>query len=194
MPSLKLVRAQPEEGLEARSDDDLMRLTQAGSKHAFAALIKRHAPRVVQLCSRFVGCSSLGQELAQDTWVAVWQRRDSYATPGGFMPWVISIARNRCRNELRRRKIRQDRAPWVEADAEPSPEQITAMLLEERRRHVRDAVAELPEAMREALLLRYGEQLRYDEIESVVGASESTLRSRVHHGLSLLRKKLEKRL
>ena len=53
------------------------------------------------------------------------------------------------------------------------------------------AISELPAAMREALLLRYAEELRYDEMALVVGAGESTLRSRVHHGLQQLKNKLE---
>jgi DNA-directed RNA polymerase specialized sigma24 family protein len=46
--------------------------------------------------------------------------------------------------------------------------------------------------MREALLLRYAEELRYDEMVEVLGAGESTLRSRVHHGLRLLKNLLER--
>jgi RNA polymerase sigma-70 factor (ECF subfamily) len=64
--------------------------------------------------------------------------------------------------------------------------------LEERRRRVRDALCRLPEPMREALVLRYAEELPYDEMAEVLRTGESTLRSRVHHGLRLLRALLEK--
>ena len=57
---------------------------------------------------------------------------------------------------------------------------------------MRAALAELSLPLREALLLRYADDLRYDEIATVVGTGESTLRSRVHHGLKALKEKLEK--
>jgi RNA polymerase sigma factor (sigma-70 family) len=75
---------------------------------------------------------------------------------------------------------------------EPSAGQIDSVLIEERRRRVRRALSQLPVAMSEALLMRYGEELRYDEMSKVLGARESTLRSRVHHGLKLLKRQLEK--
>ena len=62
----------------------------------------------------------------------------------------------------------------------------------ESQRRVRDALSRLPASMREALLLRYAEGLAYDEMAAVLGTGESTLRSRVHHGLRLLRSLLEK--
>jgi RNA polymerase sigma factor (sigma-70 family) len=190
----RLVRA-PEpaaDALAARSDDELMELSRAGLRAAFAALVERYAVRVIQLCSRFVNDAQLGRELAQDTWVLVWQGRDKYGG-GGFLPWLITIARNHCRNELRRRKVTSSRdAAPVPDEVPQSARQLDALLVEERRRRVRAALAELSTPLREALLLRYAEDLRYDEIAAVVGAGESTLRSRVHHGLKALKEKLEK--
>ena len=75
---------------------------------------------------------------------------------------------------------------------DPSPAQIDSILAEERRRRVHQTLCQLPEVMREALLMRYGEELRYDEMSTILGAQESTLRSRVHNGLKLLKLRLEK--
>ncbi len=107
------------------------------------------------------------------------------------MSWLVTIARNHCRNELRRRKVvaAHERQPL--GDEASSTGQLDSLLLEERRRRVRAALAELSLPLREALLLRYAEELRYDEMTGVVGTGESTLRSRVHHGLKALKHKLE---
>lgn len=193
-PRLIYSEGAPQAPLTERSDDDLMRLAQGGSRAAFAALVGRHAERVVALCGRFVNDAQAGQELAQDTWVAAWQQRDRYRADGGFVPWLITIARNLCRNHLRHRNVGERHARATSHDqAPPSPDQIERLLIEERDRAVQNALADLPEAMREALLLRFAEELRYDEIAEVVGAGESTLRSRVHHGLKMLKDKLERR-
>lgn len=190
-PRLVRVPEPPEDALVARSDDELMELSRAGLRSAFAVLVERYALRVVNLCSRFVNDAQRGCELAQDTWVLVWQGREKYRG-GGFLPWLITLARNHCRNELRRRKLAltHERGPVAE-DAAQSARQLDGLLVEERRRRVRAALAELSTPLREALLLRYAEDLRYDEIASVVGTGESTLRSRVHHGLRALKEKLE---
>ena len=190
----RLVRA-PEpaqNALAERTDDELMQLAQAGLKRAFAVLVERYARRVVALCSRFVDDAQLGRELAQDTWVMVWQRRDSYRAEGGFVSWLVTVARNHCRNQLRRHKLATAHELTSPADdARSSAAQLDELLVEERRRRVRAALAEISLPLREAVLLRYAEELRYDQMTVVVGALESTLRSRVHHGLKALKQKLE---
>jgi RNA polymerase sigma-70 factor, ECF subfamily len=191
-PRLVRVPEPPEDALAARSDDELMELSRAGLRSAFAVLVERYAARVVNLCSRFVNDAQLGRELAQDTWVLVWQGREKYRG-GGFLPWLVTLARNHCRNDLRRRKVAQAHARGAVSDDVPqSARQLDGLLVEERRRRVRAALAQLAAPLREALLLRYAEDLRYDEIATVVGTGESTLRSRVHHGLKALKEKLEK--
>lgn len=183
----------PQVALTERSDDELMALARVGLRAAFAVLVERHAERVVRVCSRFVGDAHLGRELAQDTWVLVWQQREKYRAEGSFLPWLITVARNHCRNELRRRKVASIHSRDSHAsELDDSSGQLDRLLLDERRRRVRGALQELSAPLREALLLRYAEELRYDQMTSIAGTSESTLRSRVHHGLRTLKQKLEK--
>jgi RNA polymerase sigma-70 factor (ECF subfamily) len=192
-PRLVRVPEPPQNALAERTDDELMQLAQAGLKSAFEVLVERHARRVVALCARFVNDAQLGRELAQDTWVMVWQRRESYRAEGGFVSWLVTVARNHCRNQLRRRKLAaalERGAPAAEAGS--SSAQLDVLLVEERRRRVRAALSELSLPLREAVLLRYAEELRYDQMTVVVGTGESTLRSRVHHALKALKQKLEK--
>jgi RNA polymerase sigma-70 factor (ECF subfamily) len=171
-----------------------MQLAQAGLREAFAVLVERHAARVLALCSRFAGDAQAGRELAQDAWVLVWQGREKYRAEGTFVSWLITVARNHCRNHGRRGSKGRETSELeaLPADITSSSEQLDRLLVEERRRRVRSALQDLPVAMREALLLRYGEGLRYDQMTTIVGAGESTLRSRVHHGLRILKQKLEK--
>ncbi len=174
--------------LEERTDDELMTLSQAGVREAFAVLVERHALRVVETCSRFAGDRNAGVELGQATWAAIWEHRFRYRPGSDFVVWLITAARNRCRNDLRGRYVALRHSTATTAlGAGPSPDQIDQLLLEERRRQVREALGRLPVATREALILRFGEELRYDQMASAVGTRESTLRSRVHHGLKQLR-------
>ncbi|HEX6241780.1 MAG TPA: RNA polymerase sigma factor [Polyangiales bacterium] len=191
LPRLVQATGAPGEELRERSDDELMALACAGVRRAFEVLVARHAQRLVQLCARFVQDEQLGRDLAQDVWVMVYQRRESYRPEGRFQVWLITVARNHCRNQLRRSNVARGARDGLE-QGEPAPAQIERILREECQRRVRDALSELSPAMREALLLRFAEELRYDEMTQVVGAGENTLRSRVHHGLRALKQKLER--
>lgn len=191
----RLVRSASAEAqpLSGRDDDTLMTLAQAGSREAFAVLVERHAVRVVQTCLRFAGDREQASELAQGVWVTVWESRSRYQSASEFLIWLVTIARNRCRNELRRQRVVEHHAHHTALfGANASPEQIDSLLQSERQRRVHEALNQLPAPMREALLMRYGEELRYDQMATVLGAQESTLRSRVHHGLKLLKRQLEK--
>lgn len=192
-PRLLRLAPAPAAHLEERTDDELMTLAQAGLREAFAVLVRRHARRVLQTCSRFANDAEASAELAQETWVAVWTHRSEYRPDGKFIVWLITACRNRCRNHLRAKGVARRYAERSAPAREGlPPDQIDALLVEERRRRVRDELQRIPAPMREALLLRYGEDLRYDEMAKVVRTGESTLRSRVHHGLKLLRNLLEK--
>jgi RNA polymerase sigma-70 factor (ECF subfamily) len=180
------------DALPGCTDDELMALCRVGLRPAFRVLMERHAERVVRTCVRFVADPQLGRELAQDTWVLVWQGRDKYRTDGGFVLWLTTLARNHCRNELRRRKVAAAFTEQAAFDAPKDAGQLDDLLREERQRRVRRALQDLSSPLREALLLRFAEELRYDEMSRVVGSSESTLRSRVHHALKALKQKLEK--
>jgi RNA polymerase sigma-70 factor, ECF subfamily len=193
MRSPRLVGSEPGGApLEERTDDELMTLSQAGAREAFAVLVGRYALRVVETCSRFAGDRSAGAELAQATWAAIWEHRFRYKRGSDFVVWLITAARNRCRNDLRGRSVaRRHATTTMVLGTAPSPDQIDRLLDGERRRRVHEALERLPSATREVLLLRFGEELRYDQMAEVVGAGESTLRSRVHHGLKRLRDLLE---
>jgi RNA polymerase sigma-70 factor (ECF subfamily) len=192
-PHLVRLDAALSKPLSERNDDELMQLAQAGLREAFAVLVERYALRLVRTCAHYANDWTTGSELAQETWAALWQERARYRTGTNFALWLITAARNRCRNQLRHREVVKRHALGLAEvlGAPPGPEQLDELLCSERRRRVRDALARLPAAMSEALLLRYGEELRYDEMARILGARETTLRSRVHHGLKALRQLLE---
>jgi RNA polymerase sigma-70 factor (ECF subfamily) len=189
-PRLRLVSTPPPASLQACSDDALMGLAQAGRREAFAVLVERHAARLANLCARLLQDGALGVELAQDTWLKVWSERAQYRPQGRFEVWLATLARNGCRNQLRSHGARRRREQQVEPEL-AAPGEVEQLLAHERDRRVQRALARLPEPMREALLLRFAHELRYEQMEQALGVSESTLRSRVFHGLKRLRHLLE---
>jgi RNA polymerase sigma factor (sigma-70 family) len=181
--------------LADRSADDLMTLARGGHRDAFAALVGRHAQRLTEFCVKMTGDRRGGEDLAQETWLAVWAARERYQPANQFEAFLFTIARNRCRNALRsrgrsRRVVSDEPASDV---ADTSTAAVDAMLEREQQRRVHDAALALPEKLREAVLLRFVAGLDYPGISAAIGRNESTVRSRVFHGLRQLRTLLEEK-
>jgi RNA polymerase sigma-70 factor, ECF subfamily len=179
--------------LGGRDDEELMTLVRAGHAPALRALAERHMARLARFCGKVLVDVHAGQEIAQQTWLQIWAHRARYESRTRFQVFLFTIARNLCKNELRRR-ARQ--GAWVDSTVEDQrlvqipnhdPSHVDALLLRERTRELLLALAKVPELQREAMLLRFDEELGYEDMAAVLGASESTLRSRVYHGLRALR-------
>ena len=180
--------------LESRSDEELMLLSAGGSTQAFEQLVRRHHPRLARYCGKSVGSTAEGDELAQETLVRVWEARGEYQPRAPFVVFMLTLARNLCRNRVRdagrrgRWQVEATDGARMEAVASPASADVVDQLLErEQRRRVREALMALPEKFREVLLLRFDQELDYAEISRIVGRNESTVRSRVFHGLKKLR-------
>lgn len=191
---IPLARPGAQRALPERTDDELLRLARAGRSDAFEMLVTRHMPRLAGFCIKMLGDRRAGEDVAQETWLQVWTHRASYRPQGRFEAFLYTIARNRCRNAARsmrrRRRFRADSGGHEHEPADDAPSNLDSLLADERRHQVLDAMQRLPQKLREALILRYSQELDYPQIAAIVGRGESTVRSRVHHGLRRLRQLL----
>jgi RNA polymerase sigma-70 factor (ECF subfamily) len=196
MGKVKLVAVQaPGDAASLREldDDELMTLVRAGLAAALRTLAERHMEDLKRFCGKLLTDFHAGQEIAQQAWLQIWAHRARYESHGRFKVFLYTIARNMCKNELRRRSRLGSWTDPTAGDARlasvPSDDatHLDALLLFERKRELLRALAKVPESQREAMLLRFDEELSYQEMAAVLGAAESTLRSRVHHGLRALR-------
>lgn len=182
--------------LEDRSDEELMALVRLGTRPAFRALVVRHAHKVAGFCARVAGDPAHAPEIAQEVWLALWDARERWEPRSTFRAYLYTIAFSRARNDARARKrshaVFASSALDVEGVASASALEIDRLLERERRERVLRALADLPDAMREAIILRFVDDLSYEEMEATLQVNASTLRSRVHHALARLRGKLGK--
>jgi len=182
------------EPLTSRSDDELMLLSSRGVHAAFEEIVRRHARRLLGFCAKHTGGQGAGEDVAQEIWLAVWDHRADYRMEGRFASWLFTFAKNRIRN------VRRDvaRRPRVAGDAgvilarapDLSPSDLDRLVIAERRSRLDRALANVPANLREALLLRFTEELSYEEVARVLETNESTARSRVFHGIRDLRRRL----
>ena len=167
-------------------DAALMRGVQAGDEAAFAALMERWELPVKRLLGRIVLNETDAAELAQETFVRVWQQREKFRDGAAVRPWVFAIAVNLARNRLRwwRRRPSVSLQEWSETPGEGREargERAGAEKLErdERAAAVREAVEALPADLREALVLAEYEELGHAEIAVTLGCTAKAVESRV---------------
>ena len=95
------------------SDAEVMLRAGTGDDQAFAFLVEKFRRPMISFMYRSVGNSHVAEELAQETFVRVWQQREKFRIGAEFKPWVFSIAVNLARNRLRWSRLPCSSMPWV---------------------------------------------------------------------------------
>lgn len=169
------------------TDADLMRSWQAGDLGAFEALVRRWQGPVARLVARLSGGDPA--DLAQEVFLRVFRHRERYREQGAFRTWLYRIVLSVARDAGRRRSF--NGVP-LDADHEPldafAPPD--AVCRRESIERVAQALAELPEGLREVLVLRHYEGLNFEQIARLTGTPASTLKSRFAVALQRLRGRL----
>ncbi len=178
----------------AEADVRLLRARE-GDLAAFNELVLEHQALVFNLCLRMLGGRQAAEDAAQEAFFAAWRGLGGLRGDA-FRSWLLRIAANLCRDELRRRGRRpaasletalEEGVPEP-ADAEPPPE--SHALDAELRRRIAAALTRLPEDQRLAVVLADVEGLDYTEIGSVMRTSLGTVKSRIARGRARLRQLL----
>ncbi|KUM73951.1 RNA polymerase sigma factor [Streptomyces griseorubiginosus] len=163
------------------TDDALLAVRAAeGDEDAFAVLVQRHAPSLIQLATRLLGTRTEAEDAVQDAFLSAWRRLPEFQGRSSFGTWMYRIVTNRCLNVLRSRR---PTAPLeavgdvAAAEHSTSPARIT---------EGRDAVRELREALdllsaeqRACWVLRELDGRSYEFVAEAVGISQDAVRARV---------------
>jgi RNA polymerase sigma-70 factor (ECF subfamily) len=194
---------QGDQGKSEGDADDLrlMRLVGRGDTVAFEELVEKHQALVAGTIGRMLGSNSDVEDIAQQVFIRVWKSARRYVPRAKFTTWLLKITRNLVFNELRRTKRRAQVPLQPEAAPEETPVKDEtnlapdASLLEaELQRTIEEAILQLPEAQRMALVLRRYEQLSYEQIAEVLGLSVPAVKSVLFRARSELRSRLSKYL
>jgi RNA polymerase sigma-70 factor (ECF subfamily) len=162
-------------------------------KELLTDLVERFQHRLVRYLLYLTGRREFAEDLAQETWIRVLQRGNQYNGQQRFDPWLFAIARNLAIDYLRkkRRTVETDSLPndhdamLLVPSSGPSPFEDAARSEDAMR--LAGQLQILAPLYREALLLRFQEDLSISEIAQVVGAPATTVSSRIHRGLAALR-------
>lgn len=162
---------------------------QAGDEGAFAELVENYQPRLRYYLRKMLHDVQGAEDALQDVWLSVFQAVARLADVGAFRAWLYRIARDRALRDLR--KHRPPYRPLEEADSVDQPLE-DAPLTAEDVEHIHAALDELAPEHREVLVLRYVEEMTYEEIGRVADCRVGTVRSRLHYAKHALRGILER--
>lgn len=179
------------------SDADAIRRVLAGDPDAYGAIVARYYDRYARYAVHMVGNREDAEEALQDAFLRAFRALDRYEERERFAGWLLRIVVNECRSVAARRRRQEQRFPDVDdaawraaeaaaSDAPTDPAERAAL-----RDALTHALATLPADQREALLLKYAEDLSYDEIAAATGAGTSALKMRVKRACARLREILQ---
>jgi len=176
-----------------------------GDRAAFAGLVEKYQQPVLNFIYRTLRNETEAEDLAQTVFLQVYKSRSRYRRTAKFSTWLFTIARNLCLNELRRRSRHPaESIEETHAENEEQPlrqfEDKSQMAPPEKLLHgelaqkIEEALAELPENQRSAILLCRQDELSYEEIAEVLDCSLSATKSLIHRGRETLKEKLKRYL
>lgn len=167
--------------------DQLIERCLTGDQQAWEQIVRQHWRKVYNLAYKFVGKHDEAEDLTQDIFVKIFKALKTFDRRANFQTWLISISRNLCIDHYRSvRKERETMARDVDAsELSPASKERSPLALAEHsdlREMLRKALAELPETLRTAVVLRDLQEFSYQEIADKLQLPEGTVKSRINRG------------
>ena len=171
--------------LDALSDGELTALALAGRQAAYAALLHRHRGAVFRIARASCGQDDAALDVTQQAFISAFAALERYDPARPFAHWIARIALNKCRDRARRMKLRallSFALPEDHAQNLPDPAIAADTVLADKQELARTmaAIATLPAAQREVLVLRGVEGMAEAEVAAVLGISGKAVETRLY--------------
>ncbi len=182
-----------------RTEQRIIQKAKEGDRTAFAELVDLYKDRVYHISYRMLGNRQEAEDVAQETFIRVYNNLESYNPQYKFSTWIYRIATNLSIDFIRKRKQSlsldadisgAEGLDWHDrlADSGLGPEE--EVLADEFQNEVQGAIMGLNPKYRSVMVLRYIQDLSLQEISETVQLPVSTIKTRIHRGREALRKKL----
>jgi RNA polymerase sigma-70 factor (ECF subfamily) len=183
------------------TDEELVARATAGDLESFNQLVTRWERPIYALAYRTLGREEEARDVVQEAFLRAFRGLRGFKGEAKFSSWLYRITLNLCRDWMRKER----RAPVVQvpegtdpvdladAQASPSPSVEDLVAQREMSQAVAKAMAELPEEQRTAIMLKEYHGLTFQEIAEQLDCPLSTVKTRLYQGLSVLRRRLERR-
>ncbi len=177
---------------DVQVEHELIKQAGRGDQDAFERLLSAQEGRMYAVALRMCGNREDAQDCVQEAMIRIYRAISSFKGQSSFATWVYRITMNSCLDELRRRKTRTSTSldamlenGFAPSDEDDTPERHS--LQAEQKRMLERAIADLPEDMRAAIVLRDIQGCSYDEIAQALDTNVGTIKSRISRGRERLR-------
>ena len=175
--------------LQLDDDFSLIQRFIEGDESTFRILVQRHKDKIRNIIYLTLNSSEAVDDIAQDVLITIYRNLKNFRFQSQFSTWLYRITVNKCKDHLRKVRIRSIFAPMK--DGEEEPVYLPSMELKEISEIVNNAIAKLPEKLRLPLLLKDIEGLSYQEIAETVECEIGTVKSRIFRAREGLRELLK---
>ncbi len=185
---------QPKTSLLEPNDADLAAQSLGGDQKAFGKLVNRYLPLVYNTLYRMTQNHELSEEMAQEAFVKAYNHLNSFdSTRGNFKPWILRIATNAAISEMRKQSkvvslnALEESGNWGEANHQSAEDLVISLERKLSSQEVMQAMEKLDIKYRQALILRYQNDLSYEEVAQALNVPLNTVRTWIKRGLEKLK-------
>ena len=179
------------------TDSQLIEHTLHGEADAFSVLVRRWERQIYGLALRMLGRDDEAKDATQETFLSAYRNLAKFRGEAKFSSWIYRIALNTCNTKLRGRPRDTFSIEWqreatgFELAAE-TEDLGTDIQRQQVARHVRRALQGIPAEMRQVIIMKEYDGLKFSEIAEILSIPISTVKTRMYTGLNELRKRLER--
>lgn len=172
------------------TDRDLLTRLRGGDHAAFDEIFRQWYEPAVRSASRILRDPGVAEELAQEVFLELWRRRESFPPDSSAGAYLLQSVRNRALNHLRHLQVQQKSILHIEALTEPAEHADVEAHVGELESAARRAIDALPTRTREVFLMSRERGLRYSEIAEALGISVKAVEANMTRALRQLREAL----
>jgi RNA polymerase sigma-70 factor (ECF subfamily) len=175
---------------EQKSDDALIMLFQSGEQEVFRYLVERYREKVRNVIFSIFNDADQVDDIAQEVFIKVYHALPNFRFESSFYTWVYRIAVNKCRDELRKKKVKRFFSfQSFEATTNMKIENMASTTFDDEniKGMIEDSLKKLPEKFRLPIILKDIDGMSYDEIADVLDCEVGTVKSRLSRGRTMLK-------
>lgn len=168
-----------------RTDEDLVGIYQQGNEGAFNELVLRYQEKVYWVARRFSNDHDTADDITQEVFCKVYEGLKEFRGESSLFTWLYRITVNVSLNYLRRQRVREffriDDLLELAGDEADSPDKVFER--QEQKSLIKEAIATLPTKQRAVFVLRYYEEIPYEEIAKILGTTVGGLKANYFHAI-----------